>query len=154
MDRPRQIEDLADELLDEILKFLVGPDQLRQDTQLTSMPDGHGHGHVQGHGYGYGHGYGERQDLDKFRLVNRRFKRLGTPRKFCRFVLRFSRDGFQRLEEFLDMRLACYVRHFTYMVRPFYQRSGTVSVLGTRRKKKRRQQEYSVEKGGGCFRKS
>lgn len=119
MDRTRQIEDLADELLDEILTFLVGPDLLRQDTQLTSMPDGQAERN----------GYGERRDLDKFRLVNRRFMRIGTPRKFCRFVLRFSSEGFQRLEEFLDMRLACYVRHFTYMVRPFYQRSGTVSVL-------------------------
>jgi hypothetical protein len=28
------------------------------------------------------------------------------------------------LEELLDMQLACHVRSFTYMVRPFYQGSG------------------------------
>lgn len=144
MDRPRQIEDLADELLDEILTFLVGPDLLRQDTLLTSMPDAQAERN----------GYGERRDLDKFRLVNRRFMRIGTPRKFCRFVLRFSRDGFQRLEEFLDMRLACYVRHFTYMVRPFYQRSGTVSVLSalghTRKRKTKTLTKTNFKAGCRC----
>jgi hypothetical protein len=28
------------------------------------------------------------------------------------------------LEELLHMQLACHVKHFTYMVRPFYQESG------------------------------
>lgn len=119
MDRPRHIEDLADELLNEILSFLTGPDMLRHDSLLTSASDLPSEPN----------GYGERLDLDRFRLVNRRFMRIGTPRKFCRFVLRFSSEGFKRLEEFLGMQLACHVRHFTYMVRPFYQGSGTVSVL-------------------------
>lgn len=119
MDRPRHIEDLADELLSEVLSFLTGPDLLRHDSLLTSPSDLPSEPNR----------YGERLDLDRFRLVNRRFMRIGTPRKFCRFVLRFSSEGFKRLEEFLDMQLACHVRHFTYMVRPFYQGSGTVSVL-------------------------
>lgn len=120
MDRPRNIEDLADELLSEILSSLLGSDPLAHDsfhaTVAPNLPS-------------EANGYGERGDLDRFRLVNKRFMRIGTPRKFSRFVLRFSREGFQRLEDFLDMQLACYVRHFTYMVRPFYQGSGTNSVL-------------------------
>ena len=121
MDRPRHIEDLADELLSEVLSFLLGTELRLHDTVHTNNPDP----------YSEANGYGERWELDRFRLVNKRFMRIGTPRKFSRFVLRFSRAGFQRLEHFLDMQLACYVRHFTYMVRPFYQGSGTNSVLPT-----------------------
>ncbi|KAA8648982.1 F-box domain protein [Aspergillus tanneri] len=75
--------------------------------------------------------YGEKTELDRFRLVCRRFMLIGTPRKFPRFVLRFSRDGFQRVEDLLHMQLACHVRYFTYMVRPFYQGSGWTQVLST-----------------------
>ena len=120
MDRPRHIEDLADELLSEVLSFLLGTGMRLHDNVHTNNPDPPSEA---------ANGYGERRDLDRFRLVNKRFMRIGTPRKFSRFVLRFSRAGFQRLEHFLDMQLACYVRHFTYMVRPFYQGSGTNSVL-------------------------
>lgn len=119
MDRPRHIEDLADELLSEVLSFLLGTELRLHDAVHTNNPDPPSEAN----------GYGERLDLDRFRLVNKRFMRIGTPRKFSRFVLRFSRAGFQRLEHFMDMQLACYVRHFTYMVRPFYQGSGTNSVL-------------------------
>lgn len=114
MDRPRHIEDLADELLSVILSFLLGPEPSQYDFLHTGAPEVPSEAN----------GYGERLDLDRFRLVNKRFMRIGTPRKFSRFVLRFSREGFKRLEDFLNMRLACYVRHFTYMVRPFYQGSG------------------------------
>jgi hypothetical protein len=53
--------------------------------------------------------------------------RIGTPYKFSRFILRFSEHGFRRLGELLEMQLACYVKTLTYMVRPFYQGSGTSS---------------------------
>lgn len=121
MDPPRHIHDLADELLSEILTFLLA------DARTTN-----GKISENGHYLAVGTdataiGFGEASDLDRFRLVCQRFMRIGTPRKFSRFTLRFSEDGFQRLEELLDMQLACYVRTVTYMVRPFYQGSGTSS---------------------------
>lgn len=122
MDQPRHIHDLADELLSEILSFLLGTETRALDGKMYESkqncafePDSHPIG------------YGEASDLDRFRLVCKRFMRIGTPRKFSRFVLRFSHDGFQRLEDLLDMQLACYVKKVTYMVRPFYQGSGTGS---------------------------
>lgn len=71
--------------------------------------------------------YGERTDLDRFRLVCKRFMRIGTPQMFSRFVLRFSNEGFKRLEDLLNMQLACHARYFTYMVRPFYRGRGIIS---------------------------
>ncbi|PIG81649.1 F-box domain protein [Aspergillus arachidicola] len=119
MDRPRRIDDLADELISHILSFLLGSEPSSNDTSPTNS-----HGSYVPNG---SCAHGETSDLDRFRLVCARFKRIATPWKFPRFVLRFSRDGFRRLEDLLDMQLACHVRSFTYMVRPFYQGSGTVS---------------------------
>ncbi|KAL2827436.1 hypothetical protein BDW59DRAFT_57572 [Aspergillus cavernicola] len=121
---PRRIEDLADELISEILTFLLGAEYLSN----TSSP-------VNPHDLSSGlngrpaHVYGEGCELDRFRLVCKRFLRISTPRKFPRFVVRFSRRGFQRLEELLHMQLACHVKYFTYMVRPFYQGSGWPQLL-------------------------
>lgn len=119
MNQSRHILDLADELLSEILSFL-----LESGSQFSN-----------GRAYGNRHngagdsdqfvGHGEASDLDRFRLVCKRFMRIGTPRKFSRFILRFSEDGFRRLDDLLRMQLACYVKSVTYLVRPFYQGSGT-----------------------------
>lgn len=73
--------------------------------------------------------YGEASDLDRFRLVCTRFMRIGTPPKFSHFNLRFSKDGFRRLDELLEMQLACYVNSVTYLVRPFYKGSGKQQLL-------------------------
>ncbi|KAF7597263.1 hypothetical protein BBP40_008105 [Aspergillus hancockii] len=122
MDRPRRIDDLADELISDILLSLLGSEPSSSDTSPTNshgasyMPNGSATS-----------AYGERSDLDRFRLVCRRFMRIATPWKFPRFVLRFSQDGFRRLQDLLDMQLACHVKYFTYMVRPVYHGSGTVS---------------------------
>jgi hypothetical protein len=122
MNRPRHICDLADELLSEILSFLL---ELDPPIKGASQPYSQ---HVsQYNGVTRIHLYGEKSDLDRFRLVCKRFRRIGAPRKFRRFVLRFSRNEFGRLEEFLTMQLACHVRYFTYMVRPFYSENGTVT---------------------------
>ncbi|KAB8199442.1 hypothetical protein BDV34DRAFT_218047 [Aspergillus parasiticus] len=121
MDRPRRIDDLADELISHILSFLLGSEPSSNDTSPTNS-----HGSYVPNG---SCAHGETSDLDRFRLVCARFKRIATPWKFPRFVLRFSRDGFRRLEDLLDMQLACHVRSFTYMVRPFYQGSDWSSVL-------------------------
>ena len=122
MDRPRNIDDLADELISEVLSFLLGSEQLLNDSAVARDAD-----LAPGPNFNSLSAYGEQTELDRFRLVCRRFTRIGTPRKFPRFVLRFSREGFGRLEDLLSMQLACHVRYFTYMVRPFYQGSGTVS---------------------------
>jgi hypothetical protein len=115
MVQPRHVYDLADELLGEILLFLLEPAPRARN----------GSSHVNGSGNAIE--YGEASDLDRFRLVCKRFMRIGTPHKFSRFILRFSEHGFRRLEQLLEMQLACYVKTFTYMVRPFYQGSGTSS---------------------------
>lgn len=117
MAQPRHIYDLADELLSEILSFLLEPAPRALDGRFngnghTSRPGNHEH---------------EVSDLDHFRLVCKRFMRIGTPYKFSRFTLRFSDHGFRRLDELVDMQLAYYVKTITYMVRPFYQGSGTSS---------------------------
>lgn len=132
MDRPRLIEDLADELLSDIVSFLVpgtgtstGRDYYEnQHHRSSAKPES------------TAFCYGEGTDLDRFRLVCKRFMRIGTPWKFPRFVLRFSNEGFKRLEDLLDMQLACHTRYFTYMVRPFYRGSGTVSELPAYREKR------------------
>jgi hypothetical protein len=118
MDQPRHIHDLADELLSEILYLLLEP----PPRAINGKFNGNGHAKrraaIQ---------YGEASDLDRFRLVCKRFMRIGTPHKFSHFTLRFSEHGFRRLDELLQMQLACYVKTVTYMVRPFYQGSGTSS---------------------------
>lgn len=119
MAQPRHIYDLADELLSEILSFLLEPTPRALNGKFngnghTSGPDNHEH---------------EVSDLDRFRLVCKRFMRIGTPYKFSRFTLRFSDHGFRRLDELVDMQLAYYVKTITYMVRPFYQGSGTSSSI-------------------------
>ncbi|EAW10322.1 F-box domain protein [Aspergillus clavatus NRRL 1] len=121
MDNPRQIGDLADELISDILSFLLGPEPFTSGISPLSSPNlSQSSNDTRVDSYAHG----ERSDLDRFRLVCKRFMRIGTPRKFRRFVLRFSRDGFQRLEDLLSMQLACHVRYFTYMVRPFYEGDG------------------------------
>ncbi|KAL2870240.1 F-box domain protein [Aspergillus lucknowensis] len=116
---PRRIEDLADELISDILSFLLGAEHLSN----TSSPI-NPHELPSGLNGRPAHVYGEGSEIDRFRLVCKRFLRISTPRKFPRFVLRFSQRGFQRLEDLLHMQLACHVKFFTYMVRPFYQGSG------------------------------
>jgi len=125
MDRPRHIEDLADELLSEILSFLLRPEP-RLFGFLPALPNPY----IRSSSTSSTRGLSSEanSDLDRFRLVNKRFMRIGTPRKFSYFVVRFSEEGFRRLEHLLDMQLACYVRRFTYMVRPFYQGSGTTCI--------------------------
>lgn len=115
MDKQRHIQDLADELLDNILSFLLGP------VNEVAGPDAHSSS------ADFARRSGEHSDLDRFRLVCRKFMRISTPIKFRHFALRFSRDGFAKLEGLLDWQLACHVRSFTYMVRPFYQGTGTRS---------------------------
>ncbi|KAJ5579847.1 uncharacterized protein N7459_005832 [Penicillium hispanicum] len=121
------IYDLADELLSEILSFLLesGPQTSRTTSSDSSREGANGmrlHHHEP-------IGHGEASDLDRFRLVCKRFMRIGTPRKFARFVLRFSEDGFRRLADLLEMQLACYVKTVTYLVRPFYEGNGWKSIL-------------------------
>ncbi|KAJ5696657.1 hypothetical protein N7536_007069 [Penicillium majusculum] len=121
MAQPRHIYDLADELLSEILSFLLVPAPRALNGRFngngyTSRPGNHEH---------------EVSDLDHFRLVCKRFMRIGTPYKFSRFTLRFSDHGFRRLDELVDMQLAYYVKTITYMVRPFYQGSGWARTLRT-----------------------
>lgn len=118
MDQPRHIHDLADELLSEILSFLL-------DTTPRAL-----NGRFNGNGHSLrAITHGAVSDLDCFRLVCKRFMRIGTPHRFHRFTLRFSDHGFRRLDELVDMHLACYVKTITYMVRPFYQGSGNRSKL-------------------------
>ncbi|KAJ6104541.1 hypothetical protein N7523_010861 [Penicillium sp. IBT 18751x] len=125
MDLSRHIQDLADELLSEILSFVLEPSSSTRNCH--SYGNGHGQDSIDNHS----HQRGEASDLDRWRLVCKRFMRIGTPRKFSRFVIRFSLDGFRRLEELLKMQLACYVRTVTYLVRPFYTGSGWTPVLQT-----------------------
>lgn len=123
MTQPPHIQDLADELLSEILSFLLEEPALRA---LNGNAGRNGHnGHYAGEYDDHQSAYGEASELDRFRLVCKRFMRIGTPRKFSRFNLRFSEDGFRRLDDLLKMQLACYVKTVTYLVRPFYQGSGT-----------------------------
>ena len=117
MNQPRHLQDLADELLSEILSSLLEPGSQTLNHRF------HGNGH--GSGEEERQKYGEASDLDRFRLVCKRFMRIGTPRKFSRFNIRFSEDGFRRLGDLLDMQRACYVKTVTYLVRPFYEGSGT-----------------------------
>ncbi|KAJ5708352.1 hypothetical protein N7488_008153 [Penicillium malachiteum] len=125
MDQPRQIHHLADELLNDILAFILEPGPRNLNGKL----------YINGnHSQDCHHrrpAYGEASDLDCFRLVCKRFMRIGTPRKFARFNLRFSEDGFRRLGELLEMQRACYVKTVTYLVRPFYQGSGWLPILTT-----------------------
>ncbi|CAG8048320.1 unnamed protein product [Penicillium olsonii] len=122
MDQPRHIHDLADELLSEIASFLDPP------RVMYTKPNGKSHESSDT--------FGEASDLDRFRLVSKRFMRIGTPHRFSRFTLRFSKHGFRRLDQLLEMQLACYVKSFTYMVRGFYQGRGWLYIiqeLGTKK---------------------
>ncbi|KAJ5543322.1 hypothetical protein N7461_009325 [Penicillium sp. DV-2018c] len=118
MDQPCHVQGLADELLSEILSYLLEP----APRALNGRFNGNGHGPPPRSSE-----YGEAAHLDRFRLVCKRFMRIGTPHKFHQFTLRFSDHGFQRLDELVDMQLACYVKTITYMVRPFYHAHGTAS---------------------------
>lgn len=115
---PCHILDLADELLNEVLFSLVQDGRALHDKSHQNGSNCIVHRHAE---------LGEASDLDRWRLVCKRFMRIGTPRKFERFILRFSEDGFRRLDDLVKMQLACYVKSVTYLVRPFYQGSGTNS---------------------------
>ncbi|CAG7984037.1 unnamed protein product [Penicillium salamii] len=115
MDQPRHIHDLADELLSEIVDLLDPP------RVIYTKPNGKVHESI--------NIFGEASDLDRFRLVCKRFMRIGTPHRFSRFTLRFSKHGFRRLDQLLEMQLACYVKSITYMVRPFYQGGGWPQIM-------------------------
>lgn len=112
------ILDLADELLSEILSFLV---QSGRAALNGSRQNGHNWNDIRHNPHR------DNSDLDRWRLVCKRFMRIGTPRRFERFSLRCSEEGFRRLDELLEMQLACYVKSLTYLVRPHYQGSGTNS---------------------------
>ncbi|KAJ5280812.1 hypothetical protein N7478_006184 [Penicillium angulare] len=124
MDQPRRIQDLADELLNEILACLLEPGSRPLNGKFY-LSKNQSNGHEEYRDFEYG----ESSDLDRFRLVCKRFMRIGTPRKFSRFNLRFSEDGFRRLAELLAMQRAHYVKTVTYLVRPFYQGSGWTPIL-------------------------
>ncbi|KAJ5891613.1 uncharacterized protein N7473_007841 [Penicillium subrubescens] len=130
MTQSRHIHDLADELLSEILSCLLEGPGFRASNGNTGANGCNGHclGEYNDH---HASAYGEASELDRFRLVCKRFMRIGTPRKFSRFNLRFSENGFRRLDDLLEMQLACYVKTVTYLVRPFYQGSDWTPVLRT-----------------------
>lgn len=124
MAQSRHIHDLADELLSEVLYFLV-PSQPRPGPGIRALNGGNYKNGVKQNGINHrSFGFGEASDLDRFRLVCIRFMRIGTPRKFSHFNLRFSKEGFRRLDELLQMQLAGYVKSMTYLVRPLYQGNG------------------------------
>jgi hypothetical protein len=126
MDPPCRITQLADELLNHIVSFLVtwsdgvGSRDAYQMPRSRKLEERLENGNVS---------YGERRDLDRFRLVCKKFMRIGTPWKFRRFVLRFSREGFQKLNDLLDMQLAYHTKYLTYIVRPFYEGHGKIHFL-------------------------
>lgn len=123
MNEPGRISFLADELLSLILSFLIAD---------TEFPDGREIIHdyafppynSKRNGTNAVASRGERSDLDRYRLVCTRFMRIATPWKFRRFTLRFSAEGFRRLNELVDMQQAHHTRYFTYMVRPYYHGRG------------------------------
>lgn len=122
MDEPCLINKLADELLSLILLFLLAeteeaPNGYRSRREYV-VPA------FKKRTNDTGFSKGEKSDLDRYRLVCTRFMRIATPWKFRHFTLRFSRDGFNRVNELVDMRLAGHIRYFTYMVRPSYQGPG------------------------------
>lgn len=56
-----------------------------------------------------------------FRLVCRKFSALGAIHQFARVTTRFSRAGFNRLENIAnDLNIAQHVKKFTFMVPCFY----------------------------------
>lgn len=112
------ILDLADELLSEILAFLLRDGRTPLNGSCRNEDNSIDMRH---------HGPADDSDLDIWRLVCKRFMRIGTPRRFERFALRCSQEGFCRLNDLLEMQLACYVKSFTYLVRPHYHGSGTHS---------------------------
>ena len=113
------IANLADELLNQIVCFLISDFESERNhgSPIHRL-------RTAGEEKWYGFPFGERSDLDRYRLVCRRFMNIATPWKFRRFVLRFSREGFQRLNELMNMHLAAHIRFFTYMVRPSYRGNG------------------------------
>lgn len=113
---PRHVLDLADELLSEILSFLLQSGRMPLNGSHLNGNNGIDTRH---------NGPEDESDLNRWRLVCKRFMRIGTPRRFERFALRCSEEGFRRLDHLLEMQLACYVKSFTYLVRPHYQGSGT-----------------------------
>ncbi|KAL4946688.1 hypothetical protein BDV06DRAFT_54607 [Aspergillus oleicola] len=115
---PLRIEDLPGEVIDDILSYLDPKEPFSNTSSPVNMHDA-----STGLNGCSVHNQGERTELDRCRLVCKRFCDISTPRKFDRFTLRFSKEGFQRVEELLRMQLACHVKSFTYMVRSSYQES-------------------------------
>ncbi|KAL4953647.1 hypothetical protein BDW69DRAFT_152693 [Aspergillus filifer] len=119
---PLCIEDLPREVIEDILSFLDS----KEPHSRTSSPV-NPREHSNGSDGRPIRAAGERTELDRFRLVCKHFCRISTPRKFDRFDLRFSQEGFHKLEELLHTQLACHVKSFTYMVRYSYQEIGSWS---------------------------
>lgn len=61
------------------------------------------------------------QDIANFRRTCRRFAEIGVVHQFARVTTRFSRRGFERLENIAAQEnLAKHVKKFSYMVPNFY----------------------------------
>lgn len=126
MNAPGRINCLPDELLDLTLSFLIADTEFpdgREILQDYAFPPYNN----KRNGTNAVASQGERTDLDRYRLVCKRFMRIATPWKFRRFTLRFSEEGFRRFNELVDMGQAHHTRYFTYMVRPYYQGRGMYS---------------------------
>jgi len=73
------------------------------------------------------------QDLGSFRLTCRRFSELGAIHQFARVTTRFSKKGFERLENIAGQpHLAKNVKKFSYMVPYFYVEGPICASLKTR----------------------
>ena len=61
------------------------------------------------------------QDIAHFRLTCQRFSELGIPYQFTKVTLRFSLQGFRRLDEICNHgHLIRHTRKFSYLVPLFY----------------------------------
>lgn len=130
MCEPRGIMRLSNELLKEILDYLVeDPEKYlsidsraylsMESFKFPSLPavsglPGNSHMHE---------GFRDdlRTDIDCFREVCKRFAEVGEAHKFNKIVVRFSEHGFERLNLLSsNKRLARNARKFTYIIRSFY----------------------------------
>lgn len=67
-------------------------------------------------------------DIDTQTLVCRKFRDIGLQRLFERQSVRFSLDGFQRLQDIaIHDRIPAFVRNLSYMLYPFYHQSAASS---------------------------
>ncbi|KAI9832241.1 MAG: hypothetical protein M1838_005675, partial [Thelocarpon superellum] len=109
------MERLSNELLQEIL------DCIGVDAESTVSIDRRAYLSVESFAAPSAPAPAQAQDLASFRLVCRRFARLGLSHQFTRVTTRFSRRGFARLEGIAgSAHLARQVKKFSYMVPCFY----------------------------------